>query len=160
MVKQALDDAELPSDDHFLDRYPHQLSGGEAQRVAIARAMVLGPKLLVADEPTSALDSSIQAKILRLLMNLQEERGLSILFITHDIALARKISDRIAVLHKGQVVEEGPSSAIISAPQHHYTKILLQHAAQIAQRNAIEGQTVGMTKRTELPSITNIKEMA
>jgi peptide/nickel transport system ATP-binding protein len=125
-VKKALNDVELPADDHFLGRYPHQLSGGEAQRVAIARAMVLQPKLLIADEPTSALDASVQAKILRLLMDLQEQRGLSILFITHDIALARKVSDRIAVLHRGQVVEEGPTSEVIASPQYEYTRMLLE----------------------------------
>jgi peptide/nickel transport system ATP-binding protein len=151
----------LPSDDPFLGRYPHQLSGGEAQRVAIARAIVLEPKLLVADEPTSALDASVQAKILRLLMNLQEERGLSILFITHDIALARKVSDRIAVLHKGQVVEDGPASAVISYPKHHYTKMLLQHAANITRIEEDAGQII--KRKTGLnrdPDLINISEMA
>lgn len=133
-VKQALDDVELSTDDHFLGRYPHQLSGGEAQRVAIARAMVLQPKLLIADEPTSALDASVQAKILRLLMDLQEQRGLSILFITHDIALARKVSDRIAVLHQGQVVEEGPTSEVMACPQHEYTRMLLEQASDLGER--------------------------
>jgi peptide/nickel transport system ATP-binding protein len=133
-VRQALDDVELPHDDHFLGRYPHQLSGGEAQRVAVARAMVLQPKLLIADEPTSALDASVQAKILRLLMDLQEQRGLSILFITHDIALARKVSDRIAVLHRGEIVEEGPTSEVIARPRHDYTRILLEHASALAEK--------------------------
>jgi peptide/nickel transport system ATP-binding protein len=131
-VKEALNDVELPADDHFLGRYPHQLSGGEAQRVAIARAMVLQPKLLIADEPTSALDASVQAKILRLLMDLQEQRGLSILFITHDIALARKVSDRIAVLHRGRIVEEGPTSEVMARPLHEYTRMLLEHASDLS----------------------------
>ncbi|NPV61744.1 MAG: ABC transporter ATP-binding protein [Methanotrichaceae archaeon] len=130
-VKRALGEVELPADDDFLGRYPHQLSGGEAQRVAIARAMVLEPKLLIADEPTSALDASVQAKILRLLMDLQEKRGLSILFITHDLALARKVSDRLAVLHRGKIVEEGPTSAVISYPRHEYTRVLLEHASNL-----------------------------
>ena len=82
------------------------------QRVAIARALALGPKLLIADEPTSALDPSVQAKILKLLMNLQEKMGLAMLFITHDIALARKVSDRMAVMHKGRIVEEGATNEI------------------------------------------------
>ncbi|MDM7913613.1 MAG: ABC transporter ATP-binding protein [Methanotrichaceae archaeon] len=133
-VIKVLDEVELPADDHFLGRYPHQLSGGEAQRVAIARAMVLQPKLLIADEPTSALDASVQAKILRLLMDLQEQRGLSILFITHDIALARKVSDRIAVLHRGRIVEEGPTSEVIARPQHEYTRMLLEHASDLSER--------------------------
>lgn len=131
-VKRALDEVELPADDHFLGRYPHQLSGGEAQRVAIARAMVLQPKLLIADEPTSALDASVQAKILRLVMDLQEQRGLSILFITHDIALARKVSDRMAVLHRGVIVEEGPTCEVIAGPQHEYTRMLLEHASNLS----------------------------
>jgi len=133
-VKRALEEVELPADDNFLGRFPHQLSGGEAQRVAIARAMILEPKLLIADEPTSALDASVQAKILRLLMNLQEQRGLCILFITHDIALARKVSDRIAVLHQGQVIEEGPASDLISGPQQEYTRMLLEHASDLSGR--------------------------
>lgn len=133
-VKRALDEVELPADDHFLGRYPHQLSGGEAQRVAIARAMVLQPKLLIADEPTSALDASVQAKILRLVMDLQEQRGLSILFITHDIALARKVSDRMAVLHRGEIVEEGPTCEVIAGPQHEYTRMLLEHASNLGEK--------------------------
>lgn len=129
---KALEDAELPTDPEFLRRYPHQLSGGEAQRVAIARALVMGPKLLIADEPTSALDPSVQAKILRLLMDLQEQMGLSILFITHDIALARKVSDRIAVMLRGSIVEEGASGEVLKEPAHQYTASLVRCAAMSA----------------------------
>ncbi|MCX8206850.1 MAG: ABC transporter ATP-binding protein [Methanothrix sp.] len=125
----ALESAELPTDPEFLRRYPHQLSGGEAQRVAIARALVMHPKLLIADEPTSALDPSVQAKILRLLMDLQERMGLSILFITHDIALARKVSDRIAVMLRGSIVEEGPSGEVLREPAHWYTASLVECAS-------------------------------
>lgn len=124
-VRRVLDEVELPSDDGFLRKYPHHLSGGEAQRVAIARALVLNPKALIADEPTSALDASVQAKILKLLMNLQEKRGLAILFITHDIALARKVSDRMAVMLKGIIIEEGNTGELISRPKHWYTRRLL-----------------------------------
>ncbi|HPJ30519.1 MAG TPA: ABC transporter ATP-binding protein, partial [Methanothrix sp.] len=119
---------ELPSDDAFLKKYPHQISGGEAQRVAIARALVLNPKLLIADEPTSSLDASVQAKILKLLLDLQEKRGLAILFITHDIALARKVSDRMAVMLKGKIVEEGATSEVTASPVHPYTMRLLDVA--------------------------------
>lgn len=126
---KALENAELPTDPEFLSRYPHQLSGGEAQRVAIARALVMHPKLLIADEPTSALDPSVQAKILRLLMNLQEQMGISILFITHDIALARKVSDRIAVMLRGSIVEEGPSAEVLREPRHQYTASLVECAS-------------------------------
>jgi peptide/nickel transport system ATP-binding protein len=119
----------LPIDDDFLKMYPHELSGGEVQRVAIARALVLGPKLLIADEPTSALDPSVQAKILKLLMDLQDKMGLAMLLITHDIALARKVSDRMAVMHKGRIVEDGATNEILIHPQHPYTRRLVNCAS-------------------------------
>lgn len=129
-VKQVLHEVELPCDDAFLSKYPHHLSGGEAQRVAIARALVLNPRVLVADEPTSALDASVQAKILKLLLDLQEKRGLAILMITHDLALAQKVSDRLAVMVRGRIVEEGPSGEVLRHPQHACTRQLLAaHAA-------------------------------
>lgn len=128
---QVLGEVELPQSRGFLGKYPHQLSGGEAQRVAIARALVLEPKLLIADEPTTFLDASVQAKILKLLLNLQEQRGLSMLFITHDIALARKVSDRMAIMMGGKIIEEGPSSQIVVAPKQNYTKSLLDTASAL-----------------------------
>ena len=128
-AKEVLAMVELPVDDDFLKRYPHQLSGGEVQRVAIARALALGPKLLIADEPTSALDPSVQAKILKLLMDLQDKMGLAMLFITHDIALARKVSDRMAVMRKGRIVEEGATNEILINPQHAYTRRLVDCAS-------------------------------
>jgi peptide/nickel transport system ATP-binding protein len=132
-VKEVLNYAELPNDADFLGRYPHQLSGGEVQRVAIARALILGPKLLVADEPTSALDPSVQAKILKLLLSLQERMGLAILFVTHDIALARKISDQMAVLHRGEIVEEGATNEILHRPEHPYTRRLVGGACSLGR---------------------------
>jgi len=128
---QVLGEVELPQTNDFLNKYPHQLSGGEMQRLAIARALVLDPALLIADEPTAFLDASIQAKILKLLLNLQEQRGLSMLYITHDIAVARKVSDRIAVMLDGRVIEEGPSNEIIAAPKQGYTKNLLTAASAL-----------------------------
>ena len=128
-AKEVVDLVELPNDDDFLKKYPHQLSGGEVQRVAIARALALGPKLLIADEPTSALDPSVQAKILKLLMNLQEKMGLAMLFITHDIALARRVSDRMAVMRKGRIVEEGATNMVLGHPQHPYTRRLVDCAS-------------------------------
>ena len=127
-VRHILEEVELPSSETFMNKYPHQLSQGEAQRVSIARALVLNPKLLIADEPTSALDASTQAKVVKLLLNLQEKRGIGMFFITHNLALARKISDRLAVMLRGNIVEEGPSSEIISNPLHPYTKDLLKAA--------------------------------
>jgi peptide/nickel transport system ATP-binding protein len=135
-AKEVLDCVELPSNDDFLGRYPHQLSGGEVQRVAVARALALGPKLLIADEPTSALDPSVQAKILKLLMDLQDKMGLAMLFVTHDIALARKVSDRMAVMLKGQIVEEGATNEVLHNPEHSYTRKLVDCASgKFEQRN-------------------------
>ncbi len=130
-VRKVLEEVQLPSDDDFLRRFPHELSGGEAQRIVIARALILDPKLIIADEPTSSLDASIQAKIMKLLNDIQEDRGLGMLFITHNIALARKISDRIAVMQSGKIVEEGLTSRILSSPQHPYTKAFLKASPKL-----------------------------
>lgn len=129
IAEKVIGEVELPTTGEFLDEYPHHLSGGELQRVNIARALVLNPDILIADEPTAFLDSSIQAKVLKLLMNLQENRGLSILFITHDLAVARKISDRIAIMKQGRIIEYGLTSRLISHPSSKYTQSLLDAAA-------------------------------
>lgn len=128
---KVIGEVELPQAEDFINKYPHHLSGGEMQRVAIARALVLDPVLLIADEPTAFLDASVEAKILKLLLNLQESRGLSILYITHNIAAARKVSDRIAVMLDGRIVEEGPSNLVVTAPKHAYTRRLLQTASSL-----------------------------
>ena len=124
-IESALREVQLPVDEYFLQKYPHELSGGELQRVAIARALIMKPHLLIADESTSFLDSSVQAKVLRLLLDLQNERGISMLFVTHDIGVARKVSDRIAVLHGGKIVENAPAHRVIANPEHPYTKQLI-----------------------------------
>ena len=128
MVQQIAIEVNLPRDKSFLEKYPHHLSGGEAQRVAIARALILNPRVLLADEPTASLDASIQAKIMRLLLDIQERRGLALLLITHDIALARKVSDRIAVMLNGEIVESAPAYLLLSQPFHPYTRALIQAA--------------------------------
>lgn len=106
-------------------RYPHEFSGGQRQRIGIARALILNPSLLVCDEAVSALDVSIQAQIINLLMHLKEERKLAYLFISHDISVVRHVSDRIAVMYLGHIIEEGETQELINHPTHPYTKSLL-----------------------------------
>jgi peptide/nickel transport system ATP-binding protein len=123
IVKDLLERVGLSAAD--IDRYPHEFSGGQKQRVALARAMVVNPNLIVADEPTSALDVSIQSDILRLLNELQEDFGLSIVFISHDMGVIREVCDRVAVMYLGEIVEVGPTEELFESPQHPYTKALL-----------------------------------
>ena len=107
------------------DRLPHELSGGRAQRVVLARALVLEPSRLILDEPTSALDVSVQAGVLNLLHQLKGDHGLTYLFITHDLGVARHLADRIAVMRTGEIVEQQPTEALFANPEHSYTRTLL-----------------------------------
>jgi peptide/nickel transport system ATP-binding protein len=109
----------------LLRRHPHELSGGQAQRVAIAMALALRSEVLLADEPTSALDVTVQAEILEILRRLREGRAMSVLFISHDLAVIAELCDRVAVMRQGRIVEEGPTSRVLGEPRHHYTRQLV-----------------------------------
>lgn len=123
-VADSLDRVGLPTG--AVARYPHEFSGGQRQRIAIARAMAADPEFVVLDEPTSALDVSVQAQVLNLLVQLQNDTGVTYLFITHNLSVVHHIAHRVAVMHRGEVVEEGTGDQVMNAPQHPYTKRLLE----------------------------------
>ena len=124
-VLEAFASVQLPDPPRIYDSYPHQLSGGQRQRVMIAMALALKPRLLIADEPTTALDVTIQAQILTLIRQLQDENGTSVLFITHDMGVVVDIADRVCVMRKGEMMESGPVRELLAAPRTDYTKDLL-----------------------------------
>ena len=125
LVMEMLERVGLQPASKFYNAYPHELSGGQRQRVAVARAMILKPDFIVADEPISMIDVSLRARILELMIQLKEELNLTYLFITHDLAVAKYISDRIAIMYLGKIVEMGSKEAIFSDPKHPYTEALL-----------------------------------
>jgi oligopeptide transport system ATP-binding protein len=141
-VRELLDRVGL-SPEHY-DRFPHEFSGGQRQRIGIARALALRPKLIVADEPVSALDVSIRAQIVNLLDDLQDEFGLTYVFVAHDIGVVRHVSDRIAVMHDGKIVEEGTADRVCEQPRDAYTRALLAAVPIPDPREArARRQTVG-----------------
>ncbi len=175
-TEKVLASVGLPATPDFLQRYPHELSGGQRQRLAIARALAMEPDLLIADEPLSGADASIRGQILNLLSDIQDQRGIAILFITHDISIARAFAHRVAVMYQGNVVEEGLAADVLSRPQHPYTQLLLAAApsvtghvdfsrfSSVAQRQPVAGGCVfysrcpiAMDACTEIqPALTSV----
>ncbi|TIX05494.1 MAG: ABC transporter ATP-binding protein, partial [Mesorhizobium sp.] len=146
---ELLNEVGIREPEKRLDAYPHQLSGGQRQRVMIAMALANEPELLIADEPTTALDVTVQAQILELLAELKSRKGMSMLFITHDLGIVRKIADRVCVMTKGKIVETGPTKDIFANPQHTYTRHLLAAepkgkppAANAAAKPVMTGQDI------------------
>ncbi len=145
-VRGALEQAGLtPADDYFY-RYPYELSGGQRQRVVIAGALILGPRFIVADEPVSMLDASIRTGILKLMIHLRDTKGIAYLFITHDLSLAWLISDRIAIMYLGRIMEIGTADEIIKAGLHPYTQALMAimpvpGQTREGERPVLEGET-------------------
>ena len=124
-IRQLLDEVQIRDPERVLKCYPHELSGGMRQRVLIAAAFAAEPRLIVADEPTTALDVTVQKQILRLIAQLQRDHGTAILFVTHDLGVVAKISQKVSVLYAGKVVEEADTPALFAAPQHDYTRALI-----------------------------------
>ena len=150
-VLELLDQVEIPDAKSRLNAYPHQLSGGMNQRVMIAMAIATGPRLLIADEPTTALDVTIQAQVMALLARLQKQRGMSLLLITHDLAVVAEMARRVAVMYAGQVVEEAEVDQLFDAPRHPYTAALLaaipEHNRGAARLRALPGIVPGRFDR-------------
>lgn len=138
ICKKTLEDGGLRPAEDILKRYPHELSGGQLQRISILRAMLLSPQFIIADEPVSMLDVSVRAEIIAMLEDLARKQNAAVLFISHDIALTRYISDHVAVMYLGRVVEYGKTDEVIQNPKHPYTRVLLSNCASIDPNEKME----------------------
>jgi peptide/nickel transport system ATP-binding protein len=147
-VANALSRAGLRPPERFTEAYPYELSGGQRQRVVIAGAMVLEPSMLVADEPVSSLDASVRGEILKLMLDLVRDAGVTILVVTHDLGLAWNIADRIAVMYLGRIVEEGPTEELLESPRHPYTRALLSVVpeAERMEQQILQGEAPDPTR--------------
>ena len=144
-VRQMMEKVGL--DPAWINRYPHEFSGGQCQRIGIARALITNPKLIICDEPVSALDVSVQAQVVNLLMQLQDELGISLLFIAHDLSVVKHISNRIMVLYFGNVVEVGTADQVINHPQHEYTQKLIASVPIPDPKKEMERREIRRAKR-------------
>lgn len=149
-VVELLERVNLTPASRYIDRYPTDLSGGQRQRVAIAKSLAVKPKVLLADEPTSMLDASIRLEVLNLLSDLRDSEGLAVLYITHDIASARYLSDRINVMYGGEIIESGPTEKIVDDPVHPYTRLLLNAAPDPAHFKG-SGHSAALSTSTAAP---------
>jgi len=147
-VADALSRSGLRPPDRFIERYPSELSGGQRQRVVIAGAMALDPTLLVADEPVSSLDASVRGEILKLMLELVHDAGVTVLVVTHDLGLAWNIADRIAVMYLGRIVEEGPAEDLLEHPRHPYTRALLSVVPEVEEmeQQILQGEAPDPTR--------------
>jgi len=150
-VRRVLEEFDLIPAEEYMYRFPHELSGGQRQRVAIARAFILDPEFLVADEPVSMLDASIRSEALKLLLAMQKKLGTSFLYITHDVALARHMCNRIAVMYLGKIVERGPTEEVVRKPMHPYTEALIA-AVPVPDPTS---RRIMVTIKGEVPSAIN-----
>ena len=150
-VRRVLEEFDLIPAEEYMYRFPHELSGGQRQRVAIARAFILDPEFLVADEPVSMLDASIRSEALKLLLAMQKKLGTSFLYITHDVALARHMCNRIAVMYLGKIVERGPTEDVVRKPMHPYTEALIA-AVPVPDPTS---RRIMVTIKGEVPSAIN-----
>jgi peptide/nickel transport system ATP-binding protein len=154
---QLLADVGIPDPARRATQYPHELSGGMRQRVTIAMALACDPQLLIADEPTTALDVTIQAQILDLLAKLQRERGMAMLFITHNLGVVAEIADRVAVMYAGRIVETGPVSEVFAHPRHPYTKGLLRSLPRLGEAVKLKRDNQPLpTIAGSVPSLRNL----
>jgi len=152
-VIDLFEKVKLPDPKTIFNRYPHQLSGGQKQRVMIAMAMSCNPSLLIADEPTTALDVTVQKAIIELIRDLQQQTNMSIIFITHDLGLAAEIGDKIIVMYKGEIVEQGSAKEVLLNPQHQYTKTLLNNSKLgVRSRESKTNLQTDLTPNSELPT--------